>query len=100
MLYCAVTCYYCGYLLFAALAHDFSEIPNNTTTEEDGIVRFMCQIDSVPKAMISWERNGKPLPHNGRYGSVCMYVCVCVCVYIYIYHYVFNLDQIELYLLI
>jgi hypothetical protein len=59
------------WLLFvAALAHDFSEILNNTTTEEDGIVRFMCQIESVPKAMISWERNGKPLPHNGRYGNV------------------------------
>ena len=63
------------WLLFAALAHDFSEIPDNTTTEEDNIVRFMCQIESVPKAMISWERNGKPLPHNSRY--VCVSISLC-----------------------
>lgn len=64
------------WLLFAGLAHDFSEVPNNTTTEEEGIVRFMCQIESVPKAMISWERNGKPLPHNDRYGSVYINMCL------------------------
>jgi hypothetical protein len=55
------------WFLFTALSHDFSETPKNTTTEEDDIARFMCQIESVPKAMISWERNGKPLPHNSRY---------------------------------
>jgi hypothetical protein len=51
----------------SALAQDFSDTPYNTSAEEDSIARFMCQIESVPKAMISWERNWKPLPHNSRY---------------------------------
>ncbi|KAJ4450294.1 hypothetical protein ANN_01714 [Periplaneta americana] len=49
------------------MSHDFSETPYNTTTEEDDIARFSCQIESVPKALISWERNGNPLPQNSRY---------------------------------
>ncbi|XP_033606589.1 protogenin isoform X2 [Cryptotermes secundus] len=56
-----------AHLRVATLSHDFSQTPYNTTTEEDDIARFMCQIESVPKAMVSWERNGKPLPHNSRY---------------------------------
>ena len=58
---------YIMYLFVPALSHNFSMSPYNVTTEEDDIARFMCQIDSVPKALISWQRNGKPLPQNSRY---------------------------------
>ncbi|XP_069674943.1 protogenin-like [Periplaneta americana] len=56
-----------AHLRVATMSHDFSETPYNTTTEEDDIARFSCQIESVPKALISWERNGNPLPQNSRY---------------------------------
>ncbi|XP_063229940.1 protogenin B-like isoform X2 [Bacillus rossius redtenbacheri] len=54
-------------LRIAAIAQEFSKSPMNNTVYEDDVVRFMCQIDSVPKAVISWEKDGEPLPQDSRY---------------------------------
>ncbi|XP_066994863.2 protogenin [Anabrus simplex] len=53
-------------LRIAVLASSFTECPSDMTAEAGDVVRFVCQIDSFPKAQISWERNGKPLPQNNR----------------------------------
>ncbi|GLG97729.1 Tyrosine-protein phosphatase Lar [Gryllus bimaculatus] len=46
--------------------NNFNDFPTNTTAKAGDVVRFTCQIDSVPKAVITWERNREPLPQNSR----------------------------------
>ncbi|XP_071453231.1 protogenin-like [Hetaerina americana] len=54
-------------LRIAVLSHNFTEVPADQFVEEKDVARFRCQIDSIPTALISWERNRDPLPQNSRY---------------------------------
>ncbi|XP_046398270.1 protogenin-like isoform X2 [Ischnura elegans] len=54
-------------LRIAVLSNNFSEVPADQFVEEKDVARFRCQIDSIPTALISWERNRAPLPQNSRY---------------------------------
>ncbi|KAG8225283.1 hypothetical protein J437_LFUL001896, partial [Ladona fulva] len=49
------------------MSHNFTEVPTEQVVEEEDVVRFRCQIDSIPTALISWERNRAPLPQDSRY---------------------------------
>lgn len=55
------------HLRVAGIEKEFSENPQNISVGVQSTVRFTCQIDSVPVAHISWERNKESLPPNNRY---------------------------------
>ncbi|XP_049945798.1 protogenin A-like [Schistocerca serialis cubense] len=57
-------------LELAGISHEFSAVPENVTATAGEVVRFTCQIQSVPSATIAWEHNKKQLPQNSRYVTV------------------------------
>ncbi|XP_014252495.1 protogenin B-like isoform X2 [Cimex lectularius] len=54
-------------VIIAALAHEFSENPANTTIKEGEVLKLTCSIESSPPAKITWLRDDKPLPQNRRF---------------------------------
>ncbi|KAI9554326.1 hypothetical protein GHT06_019598 [Daphnia sinensis] len=45
----------------AVLAREFTTWPNDATVEMGDPVRFACEIESVPEAEITWEKDGVPV---------------------------------------
>ncbi|XP_057376033.1 protogenin-like isoform X2 [Daphnia carinata] len=45
----------------AVLAREFTTWPNDATAEMGDPVRFACEIESVPEAEITWEKDGVPV---------------------------------------
>lgn len=43
------------------LAKEFTTWPNNATAETGDPTRFACEIESVPEAEITWEKDGVPI---------------------------------------
>ncbi|XP_026727114.1 protogenin-like isoform X2 [Trichoplusia ni] len=58
------------HLKFATLDKQFSVHPENATARRGQPFVLNCRINSGPAAVISWQRNGKPLPENSRYYSL------------------------------
>lgn len=40
--------------------------PVSMTVDEGGVARFQCEINGVPEANITWERNRVPLNNTDR----------------------------------
>ncbi|KAM4829767.1 immunoglobulin superfamily DCC subclass member 3 [Thomomys bottae] len=52
----------------AATMSDFHVHPQATVGEEGGVARFQCQIEGLPKPLITWEKNRVPIDTaNERY---------------------------------
>ncbi|XP_018321563.1 protogenin isoform X2 [Agrilus planipennis] len=54
-------------LTIASLARGFQKAPADVEIHETQPVILPCHINSIPTAVIRWERDSKPLPHSTRY---------------------------------
>ncbi|CAB0006516.1 unnamed protein product [Nesidiocoris tenuis] len=51
------------------MSHEFHQSPSNVSVAEGNIVRHTCSIESVPKANITWLKDGQPLANNKSAGT-------------------------------
>ncbi|CAL1604246.1 unnamed protein product [Knipowitschia caucasica] len=56
-------------VLLASLSR-FHQEPAPQTVPAGGVARFDCQIEGRPTPLISWEKNGEPLPQDHRFISL------------------------------
>ncbi len=50
-----------SFVFSTVLAREFTTSPNNVTAVAGDPVRFHCEIESVPEAEITWEKDGSPI---------------------------------------
>lgn len=62
-----------GTIIHFSAIYNFDESPSNITVSSDAsrsVIRFTCHVDSIPEAIITWQKDGVVVPNNKRYDFV------------------------------